>query len=89
MSKLQRANFLTMINIPKKHPVFLGVDWGVRFGIKISDLPFQPLDSIPKELINTIQPLKEQINYDFTHVGQNYFVEKVYVGPKLSDFKFS
>lgn len=86
-----KVKYITLIRIPKHHPVFFAVDYTVKEIIEPENLPqrgrpkfspmrlpFVPLESIDKELLATLKPLTYRLPEILHHVGQHYSI----IGPE-------
>jgi hypothetical protein len=63
-----------MISVPNRHPVFVGVDWSVRFGTAVKHLPFVPLSEIDPGILAALKPLSSTLSEALHHLGQGYFI---------------
>jgi hypothetical protein len=72
MVRSHSIRYLTLIGIPKQHPVFVGVDWTSRGDVKPKELPFVPLIEIEQRILNALKPLDKNLPDDCHYVGQNY-----------------
>jgi hypothetical protein len=72
MARLRAVRYLTMISVPNRHPVFVGVDWSARFGIAVKHLPFVPLCEIEQSVLATLKPLPAALPEAWHHVGQGF-----------------
>ena len=81
-------NYITMAKIPKDHPVVLHVDWAVKYGTRINELPFVPMAQIETEIIDALKPLQDRLGEGLYHVGQGYIVfgEDLDPGRPVSEF---
>src|SRR5580704_16054138 len=53
--------YLTLISVPSRHPVFVGVDWSVRIGLPWQ-LPFVPLRDVEKGVLASLKPLTSRVS---------------------------
>ena len=67
--------YATLVNIPKKHPVFMGVDWVVKH---IRKVEFKALSEIDAEIKRALDLQKEGEDPDF--VAQGFVYPDVMVG---------
>ncbi len=63
---------LTLISIPNRHPVFVGVDWTVRTVLPWP-LPFVLLRDVEQTLLAALKPLTSRISDGMICVGQTFF----------------
>ena len=68
------VNFITMVSIPRDHPVCLKVDWSVPVGVPITELPFVPFRDIEPQLIDTLRPLERKLDDRVYHIGQGLMI---------------
>ena len=82
------VNYITMVKIPRDHPVFLKVDWAAMWGIRVKDLSFVPLNEIEQEIIDALKPLEHRLSEGLHHVAQGYLVsgDSTEVGKPTSTF---
>ena len=64
--------YITLASIPNNHPVFLKVDFGVGFGTKPRDYPFQPLNEIERNIFDALKPLQKPPEKGIHHVAQGF-----------------
>jgi hypothetical protein len=76
-STLAPVHYLTMISVPNRHPVFVGVDWSVRIVLP-RQLPFVPLRDVEQTLLAALKPLTSRVVDGLIWVGQTHFT----FGPK-------
>jgi hypothetical protein len=62
--------YLTLVSIPKRHPVFVAVDWGTRPAGKPSDLPFVPMCEVEQEALAALKPIEKRLEDGMIWVGQ-------------------
>lgn len=74
---LAPVHYVTLINVPKRHPVFVGVDWTVRTVLPWP-LPFVPLRDVEQTLLAALKPLTSRVTDGLILVGQTFFT----FGPK-------
>jgi hypothetical protein len=74
---LAPVHYLTLISVPKNHPVYVGVDWSVRIALP-RELPFVPLRDIEQTLLAALKPLNSRLSDGLILVGQTFFT----FGPK-------
>jgi hypothetical protein len=74
---LAPVHYVTLISIPNRHPVFVGVDWTVRTVLPWP-LPFVPLCDVEPTVLAALKPLTSRILDDWIWVGQTLFT----LGPK-------
>ena len=51
MARLRPVNYVTMISVPSRHPVFVGLDWIERLDTPPKQLPFVPLCDIERSIL--------------------------------------
>ena len=76
MARSYPIRYLTLISIPKQHPVYFGSDWAARMGfwfegLSIKELPFVPLVEIEQDILKVLKPLDKKLpngRYDFVSV---------------------
>jgi len=74
MARLRPVCYLTMVRVPNRHPVFVGVDWTARFGTSPKRLPFTPLRDIGQSILGALKPLSSTLSDAIHHVGQGYHI---------------
>ncbi len=74
---LAPVHYITLISVPKNHPVFVGVDWCVRI-VYPTQLPFVPLRDVEQTLLAALKPLTSRSSEGLIWVGQTFFT----FGPK-------
>jgi hypothetical protein len=62
--------YLTLVTIPKRHPVFVAVDWGCRPAGKPSDLRFLPMCEVEHEALAALKPVEKRLNGGAIWVSQ-------------------
>ena len=86
MARLRAVHYLTMISVPNRHPVFVGVDWSVRFGTAVKHLPFVPLCDIDQGILAALKPLSSTLSEALHHLGQGYLVGKRDLGMPRAEY---
>ena len=74
LSQSRRIRHLTLVHIPKNHPVFVGVDFTSRFGCGLRYLPFVPLKNVEPSILHALKPLDKALSHGCHHVGQGFFI---------------
>lgn len=69
---LAPVHYITLISVPKNHPVFVGVDWSVRIVLP-TQLPFVPLCDVEQTLLAALKPLTSRASDGLIWVGQTFF----------------
>jgi hypothetical protein len=69
---LAPIRYVTLIRLPNRHPVFVGVDWSVRIGLP-KQLPFVPLCDVEQTLLGALKPLTSRLSDGLILVGQTFF----------------
>lgn len=80
MARLRPVHYLTMISVPKRHPVFVGVDWSARFGISLKHLPFIPLCDVEPSVLAALKPASSTLSEVLQHVGQGFHIFDTEIG---------
>ena len=86
MARLRAVHHLTMISVPSRHPVFVGVDWSVRFGTAVKHLPFVPLCEIDPGILAALKPLSSTLSEALHHLGQGYLVGRREAGMPQAEY---
>lgn len=66
--------YLTLITIPKNHPVYVGVDWSCRPTCKPSELPFVQLGDVEHETLAALKPIEKRLKDGAIWVGQGLVI---------------
>ena len=69
MARLRAVHYLTMISVPNRHPVYVGVDFSARFGTAVKYLPFAHLRDIDQSILEALKPLSRPLSDDLRHLG--------------------
>jgi hypothetical protein len=86
MARLRPVHYLTMISVPKRHPVFVGVDWSARFGISLKHLPFIPLCDVEPSVFAALKPASASLSDVLQHVGQGFHIFDTEIGMPLATY---
>jgi hypothetical protein len=74
---LAPVHYITLINVPKSHPVFVAVDWTVRAFLP-RPLPFVPLREVEQSVLASLKPLTAKAADGWIWVGQTFYT----LGPR-------
>jgi hypothetical protein len=86
MARLRAVHYLTMVSVPDRHPVFVGVDFTARFGTAVKYLPFVPLRDVDQGILAALKPLSSALSEALHHLGQGYFIGKREVGMPPAEY---
>jgi hypothetical protein len=76
MARLRPVHYLTMVSVPNRHPVFVGVDFTSRFGTAVKCLPFVPVRDLDQGILTALKPLSAALSASLQHLGQGFLIGK-------------
>jgi hypothetical protein len=86
MARLRAVHYLTMVSVPGRHPVFVGVDFTSRFGTAVKCLPFVPLRDVDQGILAALKPLSSALSESLHHLGQGFLIGKREAGMPPAEY---
>jgi hypothetical protein len=76
MSRRGPVRYVSLISIPKDHPVIVLVDFTSRlqYGFEPKDFPFVPLREVEQSTLGVLKPLEQRLGDGLHYLGQGFFV---------------